>query len=819
MSESKKELLENENAKEKNDTSKVCDDAKNDSIVEKMANNVENDFDKKVDENKKPFEAKQYFALHLINMVPVPGINIKCDLINGVEIEGLKKAYNNGDRIIVVSTVQPDQVPKKAEDIFGYGCLAQVKRVINESNGSIKAIVDCYARAKIESVEIVDGMFIVSAIELEDVNAVSAMAFQKCAELKKKCRDANKFDRFIPPEIEAQIVHTELPPAQYSDRLVHLLTKEIKEQQLLLSEVDVEARLDILMAQLEKHINTLMWRKEIDDKVSANINKSQKEMFLREQLHVINEELNGDVDEVEDFTNKVKALNLKPEVEEKVLKEVRKLGKLPFGSPEIGYVRNFVETVLELPWNEKTEDNIDIVKAKKILDKEHYALCKVKERILECLAVMKLTGKVSAQIICLVGPPGVGKTSIAKSIANAMERKFVQVSLGGVSDESVIRGHRRTYVGAMCGRILAGMKQAKTINPVFLLDEIDKLGKDIHGDPASALLEVLDPAQNDRFKDNFLEVPYDLSQVLFITTANSLETIPQPLLDRMEVIELRSYTEFEKIEIAKKYLIEKQEKLCGLKPKTVLLDDELLSQIIREYTYEAGVRGLERQISKICRKYAKDIVAEKEPTAVTSKNLRDFLGTDYVHEYKIFQGGNVGEVVGLAVSSNGIGSCLLVEAIYETGSGKVLLTGQLGKVAQESANAAYSLIKKHSTELKIDVDFNKVDLHIHIPAMPYGVEGPSAGIATTVAIASAFTGRKVKAGIAMTGEVSLRGRVLPVGGVRDKLIGANRAGIKTVILPKDNENELKKLPKAVKDNMEILLVDDIKDVLELSLQK
>lgn len=812
MSESKKEMLNEEKLKVQED---------NQNVVEAEAKSVEQNKTGNIPSNKtaQNLAPQQFFALHLINMVPVPGVNLTCDLANGIEIEGLKKAYNSGEKIVIVSSVEPNQIPKKADDIFGYGCLAQVKRIVNEPNGVLKAIVDCLARAKISKVEIQNGSFVVWATQIEDVNAVSSLAFSKCAELKKRCKDANKFDRFIPPEVEAQIVHNDLPPSQYSDRLVHVLTKDVKDQQTLLATVDVEARLDILISQLEKHINNIMWRKEIDDKVSANISKTQKEMFLREQLHVINEELNGDVDEVEDFTNKVKALKLNPEVEEKVLKEVRRLGKLPFGSPEIGYVRNFVETVLELPWNEKTEDNIDLVKAKKILDKEHYGLDKVKDRILECLAVMKLTGKTSAQIICLVGPPGVGKTSIAKSVAHAMDRKFVQVSLGGVSDESVIRGHRRTYVGAMCGRILAAMKQAKTINPVFLLDEIDKLGKDIHGDPASALLEVLDPAQNDHFKDNFLEVPYDLSQVLFITTANSLDTIPQPLLDRMEIIELRSYTEFEKIEIAKKYLIEKQEKLCGLKQGTVKLDDDLLRQIIREYTYEAGVRGLERAISKVCRKYARDIVVGNGLVEINSKNLRDFLGTDYVHEYKIFQGGNVGEVVGLAVSNNGIGSCILIESLYETGTGKILLTGQLGKVAQESANAAYSLVKKHSEKLKIDVDFNKVDLHIHIPAMPYGVEGPSAGIATTVAIASAFTGRKVKESLAMTGEVSLRGRVLPVGGVRDKIIGANRAGIKTVILPKDNEIELKKLPKAVKDSTEIILVDNIREVLEFSLQK
>ena len=764
-------------------------------------------------------EVKKYFALHLINMVPVPSVNLTCDLGSDIEISGLKSAYEKGEKIIIVSSKDGKIVtPKNVDDFFGFGCIAVIKKIINQNNGTVKAILDCVGRAKIEKIIKENELFSIYAYELQDTNKNTPEAFQKVAELKRKCREASRFEHFLPIEVESQIIYNELQPSEFSDRLVHLLTKDINEQQTLLSTTDVEKRLDILKGLLEKSISTSMWRKEIDEKVNANISKSQKEMFLREQLHVINEELNGDVDEIEDYTNKVKALHLKPENEEKVLKEVRRLGKLPFGSPELGYVRNFVETVLELPWTKRTEDNLDIAKAKKVLDDEHYALDKVKERILECLAVMKLTNKISGQIICLAGPPGVGKTSIAKSIAKSMGREFVQVSLGGISDESVIRGHRRTYVGAMCGRILAGMKHAGTINPVFLLDEIDKLSKDIRGDPASALLEVLDPAQNNHFKDNFLEIPYDLSQVLFITTANSLENIPKPLLDRMEVIELRSYTEFEKIEIAKKYLIGKQEKLCGLKKGTVKLSDDLLRQIIREYTYEAGVRGLEREIATICRKYATNTAMDKPEIEITSRNIRKFLGSDFVHENKFFQGGNVGEVVGLGViPAYGMGFCLLIEALVEDGTGKLLLTGQLGKVAQESSNAAFSLIKNMREELNISKDFNKTDLHIHIPATN-GIEGPSAGIATTVAIASAFTGRKVKECLAMTGEISLRGRVLPVGGIRDKLIGANRAGIKKVIIPKENELDLEQLPKVVRESMEIVLVDNIKQVLEIALQ-
>ena len=594
--------------------------------------------------------------------------------------------------------------------------------------------------------------------------------------------------------------------------------KDVTEQQKMLSELDVEKRLDVIGDAVNKFINTLTWKKEIDDKVNESLTKSQKEMFLREQMKVINDELNGDVDEIEEMKTKIKALNLPKEHEEKVLKEVKKMAKLPFGSPEIGYTRNFLETVLELPWTEKTEDNLDLKQAKKVLDEDHYALDKVKERILEILAVMKLTKKVSAQIICLVGPPGVGKTSIAKSIARAMGRKFTQVSLGGVSDESVIRGHRRTYVGAMCGRILAGMKQAKTINPVFLLDEIDKLTRDVRGDPSSALLEVLDPEQNNHFKDNFLELSYDLSQVLFIITANTLETIPKPLLDRMEVIELRAYTEIEKIHIAKEHLIEKQEQLCGLKKGTIPFTDKILSKIINEYTYEAGVRGLERAISAVCRKYASFKVLGKTKK-ITENNLPEFLGNDFVHELEIYQGGNVGEVVGLAVTSVG-GDTLLVEATVVPGEKNLVLTGKLGEMMKESAQTAYSLVKSMATDLNIDPSrFSKEGLHVHIPHVPGGVEGPSAGIATTTAIVSAFTNKKVKKHLAMTGEVSLRGRVLPIGGVRDKLIAASRAGVKTIILPKDNEKDLKDLPKEIRSILDIHLVSNIKEVLDLALEK
>ncbi len=782
-----------------------------------MSNETKKEETKEQVKNEKPSEPKQKFgALHLTNLAVIPGVSVSCEINNPVEVEYLQKIFEQSGQVVLVTSKSFTVAPKK-EDIFEYACLGAVEKVELTKTGTLKANIQGKERVKILSVLSVEPIEVIIE-KVEEINQNTERAQKLVAEIKNKCVGLNKFGHFMPFEIEQQVLYSNLMPGQIADCLVHLLLKDVESQQQMLAELDVEKRLSEVNILLDNVYDTIKWKKEIDDKVNDNLSKSQKEMFLREQMKVINDELNGEENEIEELRAKVKALHMPKEHEEKVLKEINRMSKLPFGSPEVGYTRNFIETVLDLPWTEKTEDNLDLGLAKKVLDEDHYALDKVKERILESLAVMKLTKKVSAQIICLVGPPGVGKTSIAKSIARAMGRNFVQVSLGGVSDESVIRGHRRTYVGAMCGRILAAMKQAKTTNPVFLLDEVDKLTRDIHGDPSSALLEVLDPEQNSHFKDNFLELPYDLSDVLFIITANTLETIPKPLLDRMEVIELRSYTEIEKIHIAKEHLIEKQEVLCGLKKGTVPFTDEILSKIIREYTYEAGVRGLERAIATVCRKFASFEVGQKR-FALTPANLPKFLGNDFVHELEIYQGGNVGEVVGLAVTSVG-GSTLLVEANVVPGDKNIVLTGRLGETMKESSQTAYSLVKSMATDLGIDPErFSKEGLHIHIPHVPGGVEGPSAGIATTTAIVSAYTQRRVKKHLAMTGEVSLRGRVLPIGGVRDKLIAAQRVGVKTVILPIDNEKDLKDLPDEIRSKLDIRLVSDIKEVLDIALEK
>lgn len=768
-------------------------------------------------ENAAKYEgSKKYTGVFLTNIVAVPNVNITCDIVNPEELSNIKLAHDRNENVVLVSS--KDAIPDPTiNDFCEVGCLCSIKKFVVEGEHT-KVILFGESRVFIEKIESLVPEFVLYAKELPDINANTVVAYQKMNTIKEELKKINYKARFLPPMLENQLLNMENNPAKFSDALIHLFAKDdIKTQQMLLATQNVEERLEIETGMTNGLKDVLAVRKSIEDKVNENLSKTQKEIYLREQLNVINQELNGDVDEIEEYRKKVKALGLPKESEDKVLKEVNRLAKLPFGSPELGYIRNFLETVIALPWKQQTEDKLDIKEARKILDDDHYALDKVKDRILETLSVISLTKNVNAQIICMVGAPGVGKTSIAESIAKAMGRKFVQVSLGGVNDESVIRGHRRTYVGAMAGRIIEGMKQAGTINPVFLLDEIDKLTQDVHGDPASALLEVLDPAQNNHFKDNFLEIPYDLSKVMFILTANTLRTIPRPLLDRMEIIEVSGYTPLEKIEIAKRHLIAKQEKLAGIEEGTIPFDDELLMKIIEDYTMEAGVRGLERKIASICRKYAMRKVDGKKFKDVTTSNLKDYLGNDYVVRDTYFDGGNVGEVVGLGVDYSG-GSTLLIEVNAVYGESKIVLTGQMGKVSQESARAAYTLVQSMADKLGIDpYTFRKTTLHIHYPHLPYGVEGPSAGVATALGIASALTNRPVMPKLAMTGEVSLHGRVLGIGGVRDKLMGAARAGMTTVILPKQNEHNLDDLPKEVKDKLNIKLVGDIGEVFDFAL--
>ncbi len=760
---------------------------------------------------------KFYNALYLSNIVPVPGVSLTCDINNSLEADSMREAFDKGEKIVIVAS-REHATEIKLDAICPIGCLCTIKR-LTQNGDDVRLMVTGTRRVKISKVT-KDPILRVECAAVKEVGDSPVYTFDMMEEIKSILSELIS-ERMLPPAIRINLIEAELLPSEFADALVHLLANDdVDLQNEFLQEINVETRMQKLLDLTKSFEQKLELRKEIDDKVNQNIQKSQKEMFLREQLHVINDELNGEVDENEEFTRKVKELGMPKESEEKVLKEINRMGKLPFGSPELGYIRNFIETVLELPWTKRTEDNIDINKAREILNNEHYALEKVKERILETLAVIKLTKKVNAQIICLVGPPGVGKTSIAKSIANAMGRKFVQVSLGGVNDESVIRGHRRTYVGAMCGRILAGMKQAGTINPVFLLDEIDKMTSDSRGDPASALLEVLDPAQNDHFKDSFLELPYDLSQVMFVLTANDINGIPYALRDRMEIITLRSYTEFEKIAIAKNYLIPKEEAAAGLPKGTLKLDEDLIRKIISEYTFEGGVRSLERKIAAIARKYATYIVTGEKFRDISADNIEDYLGHDRIKDLDIYKAGAVGEVVGLAVCGEITGKVLLIESTLSLGKPEIRLTGLPGEMMKESVEQVYTLVKSRAREWGISKKtLNSNVVHVHIAPVSGGVEGPSAGIAMTTAVVSALTGIATKPNVAMTGEISIRGRVLPIGGVRDKLIAADRAGVKLCIIPADNEPDLRDLPDEVKDRLVIKTARTIDEVLEYALER
>ena len=784
---------------------------------DKSESSENNDENKKINiqDNKK--QNGYFYAIALGNIVCFPKFSFTCDINNEEEATGVDLAYKANEPIVVV---QSNKVGiSSVEDFEKIGCLCKINNVVHKPNGTLRAFLMGTTRVEVSKVYKNNGIM-VKADPVLDVNGDTQKSYAMMMQLRKQLKNLSA-DQVVSPNLQEMLLDSELEPAEFANLLSLALSKDnVKLQKAFLNEIDVEKRLQSLCDIVSTLIANLDTNRYIERKVNENLAKTQREIYLREQLHVINDELNGCVDEAEEFAEKVKQLHMPKDLEEKTLKEISRLNKLPFGSPEIGYVRNFIETVLELPWDKRTSDNINIKKARNVLDSEHYALEDVKKRILELLAVIKLTGKVNAQIICLAGPPGVGKTSIAKSIAKAMGRKFTQISLGGVSDESVIRGHRRTYVGAMCGRILAGMKQAGTVNPVFLLDEIDKMARSNQGDPASALLEVLDPAQNDHFKDNFLEMPYDLSQVLFIVTANYIENIPEPLKDRMEIIELRSYTEIEKIHIAQQYLIPKQEKLAGLRKGAVKLSPELLSIIINQFTFEAGVRSLERKIAEICRKYAVAKVTGVKPVPVSEKNITDYLGHNGVKTLDVFKGGNVGQVPALSVVGSITGDVMLVEAALSEGKGEITLTCKPGKMMQESSKIAYALLKSRALDWGIQPSFIKeTDVNLSIPQTPGGVEGPSAGITMTTAMVSAFTNNPVRAGIGMTGEISLSGRVYPIGGLRDKLIAASRIGLVECVIPKDNEDDLWDLPDEVRSKLKIHLVENIDEVLSIALTR
>ena len=629
-------------------------------------------------------------------------------------------------------------------------------------------------------------------------------------------------NRNLAAEIFASVVTIE-DPGRMADMIASHLEIKLEDKQRLLETIDPKERLETLNTMLTKEIEILNIEQDISSKVKSQINKNQREYYLREQMRAIQEELgvSEDVeDEVAGFTEQLEKLDLEEKTKEKVEKEISRFSKMQPSSAEATVSRNYIETILGLPWNTESEDNIDLNKAEEILNEDHYGLDKVKERVLEYLAVMQLSKGLKGPILCLVGPPGVGKTSIARSIARSIGREFVRMSLGGVRDEAEIRGHRRTYIGAIPGRIIGSIKDCGTKNPVFLLDEVDKIGADYKGDPASALLEVLDPEQNKDFTDHYLEVPFDLSKVMFITTANTTSTIPRPLLDRMEVLEVSGYTEEDKLQIAEKYLVPKQVKENGLTKSNISFTETGLRTLINYYTRESGVRNLEREIGNLCRKVAKNVVCgDTKKVSITGKKVQELLGKKRFR-FDIIKGETeVGVTTGLAWTVVG-GDTLFIETTAVPGNGKLVLTGQMGDVMQESAKAGLSYIRSVSKKLKIDEDFyKKYDLHVHIPEGAIPKDGPSAGVTMCTAIISTLTGIPVRKDIAMTGEITLRGKVLPVGGIREKVMAAHRAGIRKVLLPAENDVDIQDIPEVVRNDMEFVLLRNVDDALKEVLVK
>ncbi|MCL6477770.1 MAG: endopeptidase La [Peptococcaceae bacterium] len=758
--------------------------------------------------------------LPLRGILVFPNMVIHLDVGREKSVQAVEEAMMH-ERIIFLATQKEAQTDDPGEDdIYRVGTVAEVKQLLKLPGGTIRVLVEGLVRGRIRQYTAYDPFF---KVEIDQYSE----DFKKSAEVEALMRNLIyqfeqyvKLSKRIPPETMVSVVNLE-EPGRLADIIASHLALRIEEKQSILEAVDIVKRLERLCAIVAKELEIVELERKINIRVRKQMEKTQKEYYLREQIKAIQREL-GEKDERvaegEEYREKVAEAKLPKEVEEKVLKEVERLEKMPPMAAESAVVRNYIDWILALPWSKSTKDRLDINEAEKILEEDHYGLKEPKERILEYLAIRKLAKKMKGPIICFVGPPGVGKTSLGRSIARALERKFVRISLGGVRDEAEIRGHRRTYVGALPGRIIQGMRNAGTKNPVFLLDEIDKMSMDFRGDPSSALLEVLDPEQNNAFSDHYIEVPFDLSNVLFITTANVQHNIPRPLLDRMELIHISGYTEEEKVQIALRHLVPKQVNEHGLTGKMITLSENTIRRVIREYTRESGVRNLERSIATLCRKSAKQIVAGKaNKVKISTQNLEGFLGTPRYRYGVAEQEDQIGVATGMAWTEVG-GDTMAIEISIYRGSGKITLTGKLGDVMKESAQAGYSYVRSRAAELNIQDDvFEKYDIHVHIPEGAVPKDGPSAGITMACALASALTGHKVRHDVSMTGEITLRGRVLPVGGIKEKVLAAHRAGIKTVVLPKDNKKDLDEIPANVKKSMEFKLVDHMDEVLEIAL--
>ncbi|MED3035176.1 endopeptidase La [Bacillus thuringiensis] len=758
--------------------------------------------------------------LPLRGVLVYPTMVLHLDVGRDKSIQALEQAAMDENIIFLAMQKEMNIDDPKEDDIYSVGTVAKVKQMLKLPNGTLRVLVEGLHRAEV-----------VKFIEEENVVQVSIKTITEEveADLEEKALMRTLLEHFeqyikvskkVSNETFATVADVE-EPGRLADLIASHLPIKTKQKQEILEIISVKERLHTLISIIQDEQELLSLEKKIGQKVKRSMERTQKEYFLREQMKAIQTELGdkeGKGGEVEELREKIEQSGMPEETMKAALKELDRYEKLPASSAESGVIRNYMDWLLALPWTEATEDMIDLVHSEEILNKDHYGLEKVKERVLEYLAVQKLTNSLKGPILCLVGPPGVGKTSLARSIATSLNRNFVRVSLGGVRDESEIRGHRRTYVGAMPGRIIQGMKKAKSVNPVFLLDEIDKMSNNFRGDPSAALLEVLDPEQNHNFSDHYIEEPYDLSKVMFVATANTLSSIPGPLLDRMEIISIAGYTELEKVHIAREHLLPKQLKEHGLRKGNLQVRDEALLEMIRYYTREAGVRTLERQIAKVCRKAAKIIVtAERKRIVVTEKNVVDLLGKHIFRYGQAEKTDQVGMATGLAYTAAG-GDTLAIEVSVAPGKGKLILTGKLGDVMKESAQAAFSYIRSRAEELQIDPNFHeKNDIHIHVPEGAVPKDGPSAGITMATALISALTGIPVSKEVGMTGEITLRGRVLPIGGLKEKTLSAHRAGLTKIILPAENEKDLDDIPESVKENLTFVLASHLDEVLEHAL--
>lgn len=763
--------------------------------------------------------------LALRGIIVFPGMTVNLDVGRDKSINAVNAAMQLDKKILLVTQRDAETADPKREELYNYGVVAEIKQLLKLPSGAIRILIQGLERAELTS--LIDAPFKdtylegfampVASIEPEENSETEAMRRVLLQSFEKWLVTGKK----VTTEVMLNFKNI-TTAGEIADIIAGYLTISIDEKEELLELADVKERMHKLHTFLCKELEIAELEKNITQEVRKQIEKNQREYYLREQIKVINKEL-GEGDErqaeVDEYKKQMEGRDLPPEVADKINKELDRLYKMPPMMAESGVIRNYVETLLALPWGIYGKDNFDLKHAEKVLNKDHYGLEKVKERILEYLAVRALTKSGKGPILCLVGPPGVGKTSLAQSVARAIDRKFTRMSLGGVHDEAEIRGHRRTYIGAMPGRIIHGMQTCGVMNPVFLLDEVDKMSSDFRGDPASALLEVLDPEQNNTFSDHYVEIPFDLSQVFWIVTANTVETIPPALLDRMEVVQLSSYTEDEKVKIAELHLLPKERQNNGLTAKTLSITEDALRMIIRGYTREAGVRNLERKIAAVCRKTALRIVnGEAKSAKVTAKNLHKYLGKVIYLEDDVSLEAAAGICTGLAWTRVG-GELLKVEVVACKGKGHLALTGQLGDVMKESAQAGYTYIRSRADELGLDKDFYETtDIHIHLPEGAIPKDGPSAGITMATAMISALTGRKVKKNLAMTGEITLSGRVLPVGGIKEKFLAAHRYGVKTIIMPAKNEQDLEELPANVRAKMHFIPVQHMDEVLKIALE-